>query len=114
VRADLPRFRLFLQARKAADGEAMFEVRLAYPVSEFSAHRHVGDDSLAELPSPGSHCAADAPRIRDSSQRSPVADDQVGDRVRHRDQRRAMDTTPMPVCSARIRLISGSSAMSPS
>jgi integrase/recombinase XerD len=45
-------FHRFLQARKAPEIEAAFGVRLACPVDEFNASRHVGDDSPAELPPP--------------------------------------------------------------
>ena len=45
-------FHRFLQARKAADIEAAFGVKLVCPVDEFNASRHVGDDSPAELPPP--------------------------------------------------------------
>jgi site-specific recombinase XerD len=43
-------FHRFLQARKTAEIEAAFGVRLVCPVAEFNASRHVGDDSPAELP----------------------------------------------------------------
>src|SRR5580658_9165778 len=45
-------FHRFLQARKAAEIEAVFGVKLVCPVDEFNASRHVGDDSPAELPPP--------------------------------------------------------------
>ncbi|WTW98211.1 tyrosine-type recombinase/integrase [Streptomycetaceae bacterium NBC_01309] len=45
-------FHRFLQARKAAEIEAGFGVRLVCPVDEFNASRHVGDDSPALLPPP--------------------------------------------------------------
>lgn len=45
-------FHRFLQARKAAEIEDAFGVRLVCPVDEFNAARHVGDDSPAELPPP--------------------------------------------------------------
>lgn len=45
-------FHRFLQARKAAEIEAVFGVRLVCPVDEFNASRHVGDDSPALLPPP--------------------------------------------------------------
>ena len=45
-------FHRFLQARKAAEIEAAFGVKLVCPVDEFNASRHVGDDSPAELPPP--------------------------------------------------------------
>ena len=45
-------FHRFLQARKAAEIEATFGVRLICPVDEFNASRQVGDDSPAELPPP--------------------------------------------------------------
>ena len=45
-------FHRFLQARKAAEIEAAFGVRLVCPVDEFNASRHVGSDSPAELPPP--------------------------------------------------------------
>lgn len=45
-------FHRFLQVRKAAQIEALFGVRLACPVDEFNASRHVGDDSPALLPPP--------------------------------------------------------------
>ena len=75
-------FHRFLEVRKGAEIEAAFGVRLACPVNELSACRHVDDDSLAELPSPGSRCSADAPRIRGSSRRLPVVcGHSQGDRV---------------------------------
>jgi integrase/recombinase XerD len=45
-------FHRFLQARKSAEIEAAFGVKLICPVDEFNASRHVGDDSPAELPPP--------------------------------------------------------------
>lgn len=45
-------FYRFLQARKAAQIEAAFGVRLVCPVDEFNAARHVADDSSAELAPP--------------------------------------------------------------
>ena len=45
-------FHRFLQARKAAEIEALFGVRLVCPVDEFNASRHVGDDSPAVMPPP--------------------------------------------------------------
>jgi integrase/recombinase XerD len=45
-------FHRFLQARKAAEIQAVFGVRLICPVDEFNASRHVGDDSPADLPPP--------------------------------------------------------------
>ncbi|MGH3684673.1 MAG: tyrosine-type recombinase/integrase [Pseudonocardiaceae bacterium] len=45
-------FHRFLQARKAAEIEAAFGVRLVCPVDEFNASRHVGDESAAVLPPP--------------------------------------------------------------
>jgi site-specific recombinase XerD len=45
-------FHRFLQARKAAEIQAIFGVRLVCPVDEFNASRHVGDDSPALLPPP--------------------------------------------------------------
>jgi site-specific recombinase XerD len=45
-------FHRFLAARKAAEIEAAFGVRLVCPVDEFNASRHVGDDSPAEAPPP--------------------------------------------------------------
>ena len=45
-------FHRFLQARKAAQIEAVFGVRLVCPVDEFNASRHVGDDSPALLAPP--------------------------------------------------------------
>ncbi|ANP56737.1 site-specific recombinase XerD [Streptomyces griseochromogenes] len=45
-------FHRFLQARKAAEIEAAFSVRLVCPIDEFNASRHVGDDSPAVLPPP--------------------------------------------------------------
>jgi site-specific recombinase XerD len=45
-------FHRFLQARKAAEIQAIFGARLVYPVDEFNASRHVGDDSPALLPPP--------------------------------------------------------------
>ena len=44
-------FHRFLEVRKAAEIEAAFGVRLACPLDEFNAARHVGDDSpSAEAP----------------------------------------------------------------
>lgn len=45
-------FHRFLQARKAAEIEAAFGIRLVCPVDEFNASRHVGDDSPAVLAPP--------------------------------------------------------------
>nr|WP_240929306.1 tyrosine-type recombinase/integrase [Streptomyces coryli] len=45
-------FHRFLQARKAAEIEAAFGVRLVCPIDDFNASRHVGDDSPALLPPP--------------------------------------------------------------
>ena len=45
-------FHRFLLARKAAEIEAAFGVRLVCPVDEFNASRHVGDDSPATMPPP--------------------------------------------------------------
>jgi integrase/recombinase XerD len=45
-------FHRFLQARKAAEIQATFGVRLVCPVDEFNAARHVADDSPALLPPP--------------------------------------------------------------
>lgn len=45
-------FHRFLQARKAAEIEAGFGVRLVCPVDEFNASRHVGDDSPAVVAPP--------------------------------------------------------------
>jgi integrase/recombinase XerD len=45
-------FHQFLAARKAAEIEAVFGVRLECPVDEFNASRHVGDDGPAQLPPP--------------------------------------------------------------
>ncbi len=45
-------FHRFLQARKAAEIQATFGVRLVCPVDEFNAARHVGDDSPALQPPP--------------------------------------------------------------
>lgn len=45
-------FHRFLTARKAAEIEATFGVRLVCPVDEFNASRHVGDDSPAQMPPP--------------------------------------------------------------
>lgn len=47
-------FHRFLQARKAAEIDAAFGVRLSCPVDEFNASRHVGDESpeLAPPPTP--------------------------------------------------------------
>ena len=45
-------FHRFLQARKAAEIEALFGVRLSCPVDEFNAARHVGDDSPLLAPPP--------------------------------------------------------------
>lgn len=45
-------FHRFLTARKAAEIEAAFGVRLVCPVDEFNASRHVGDDSPAQVPPP--------------------------------------------------------------
>jgi integrase/recombinase XerD len=46
-------FHAFLVARKAAEIEAAFGVRLADPVDEFNAARHVGADSPSASPPPG-------------------------------------------------------------
>jgi integrase/recombinase XerD len=44
-------FHRFLEVRKAAEIEAAFGVRLACPLDEFNAARHIGDDSpSAEAP----------------------------------------------------------------
>ncbi len=48
----LKAFHRFLVARKSADIEAAFGVRLSSPVDEFNAARHVADDSPRELPPP--------------------------------------------------------------
>jgi hypothetical protein len=45
-------FHRFLSARKAAEIEAMFGIRIECPVDEFNASRHVGDDSPGQLPPP--------------------------------------------------------------
>ena len=45
-------FHAFLVARKAAEIEAAFGVRLADPVDEFNAARHVGADSPSASPPP--------------------------------------------------------------
>jgi integrase/recombinase XerD len=45
-------FHRFLQARKAVEIETLFGVRLACPVDEFNASRHVGDDSPETAPPP--------------------------------------------------------------
>jgi integrase/recombinase XerD len=45
-------FHRFLEARKAAEIEAAFGVRLACPVDEFNSARHVSDDSPAQDPPP--------------------------------------------------------------
>ena len=45
-------FHRFLQARKSAQIEAAFGVRLVCPIDEFNASRHVGDDSPAQLSPP--------------------------------------------------------------
>jgi integrase/recombinase XerD len=45
-------FHAFLVARKAAEIEAVFGVRLADPVDEFNAARHVGADSASASPPP--------------------------------------------------------------
>lgn len=45
-------FHRFLTARKAVEIEALFGVRLACPVDEFNASRHVGDESAALLAPP--------------------------------------------------------------
>ena len=45
-------FHAFLVARKAAAIEAAFGVRLADPVDEFNAARHVGADSPSATPPP--------------------------------------------------------------
>jgi site-specific recombinase XerD/DNA-binding Xre family transcriptional regulator len=45
-------FHRFLAARKAAEIEAVFGIRIQCPVDEFNASRHVGDDSPARLPPP--------------------------------------------------------------
>ena len=46
-------FHAFLVARKAAEIEAVFGVRLVNPVDEFNAARHVGADSPSVHPPPG-------------------------------------------------------------
>ena len=46
-------FHAFLVARKAAEIEAAFGVRLVNPVDEFNAARHVGADSPSVNPPPG-------------------------------------------------------------
>ena len=46
-------FHRFLVARKAAAIEAAFGIRLADPVDEFNAARHVGADSPSASPPPG-------------------------------------------------------------
>jgi integrase/recombinase XerD len=46
-------FHAFLVARKAVEIEAVFGVRLADPVDEFNAARHVGADSPSVSPPPG-------------------------------------------------------------
>jgi site-specific recombinase XerD len=46
-------FHAFLVARKAVEIEAVFGVRLADPVDEFNAARHVGADSPSASPPPG-------------------------------------------------------------
>jgi integrase/recombinase XerD len=46
-------FHAFLVARKAAEIEAVFGVRLVNPVDEFNAARHVGADSPSVNPPPG-------------------------------------------------------------
>jgi integrase/recombinase XerD len=45
-------FHRFLVARRAAEIEATFGVRLVCPIDEFNASRHVGDDSPAVAPPP--------------------------------------------------------------
>ncbi|ABG92300.1 probable tyrosine recombinase [Rhodococcus jostii RHA1] len=45
-------FHRFLEVRKAAEIEAAFGVRLACPLDEFNAARHVGDDSPTANPPP--------------------------------------------------------------
>jgi len=45
-------FHRFLQARKAADIDSLFGVRLVCPLDEFNAARHVGDDSIGVAPPP--------------------------------------------------------------
>lgn len=45
-------FHRFLQARKAAEIQAGFGVRLVRPVDESTASRHVGNDSPALAPPP--------------------------------------------------------------
>jgi site-specific recombinase XerD len=45
-------FHRFLEVRKAAEIEAAFGVRLACPVDEFNAARHVGEDSPTADPPP--------------------------------------------------------------
>ncbi len=45
-------FHRFLEARKAAEVEAAFGVRLTCPVDEFNSVRHVSDDSPALAPPP--------------------------------------------------------------
>lgn len=45
-------FHRFLQARKSADIDSLFGVRLVCPLDEFNAARHVGDDSVGVAPPP--------------------------------------------------------------
>ena len=45
-------FHRFLQARKAAEIEAAFGVRLVCPVDEYNSARHVSGDSPAQVPPP--------------------------------------------------------------
>lgn len=45
-------FHRFLQARKAAEIESLFGVRLVCPVDEFNASRHVGDETPTLAPPP--------------------------------------------------------------
>ena len=68
-------FHRFLQARKAAEIEALFGVRLVCPVDEFNAARHVGDDSPALLPPP-------TPERVDGVLRVPEGPDRDGPQVR--------------------------------
>jgi integrase/recombinase XerD len=85
-------FHRFLQARKAAEIEVSFGVRLVCPVDEFNASRHVGDDSPALSPPPTPERVAeffgfmkgpdrDSPQVRSSSTRLRVVPDSVSRRV---------------------------------
>jgi integrase len=62
-------FHRFLQARKAAEIEAAFGVKLVCPVDEFNASRHLGDDFPAELPPPSPERVAEFLRVPEDPHR---------------------------------------------